>query len=91
MQLLRKPADNPPQSGLKDAAARRANVLGAYEALPGAEGKHILLVDDVVTSGATLLECARVLRDAGAASVRCVALATVRPDRRDGNRKSRAE
>ena len=91
VQLLRKPLDNPAQSELKDAAARRANVLGVYEALPGAEGKHILLMDDVVTSGATLLECARTLKEAGAASVRCVALASVRPDRRDGKSKNRAE
>ena len=91
VQLLRKPTDNPPQSELKEPAARRANVLGMYEALPGADGKHILLVDDIVTSGATLLECARTLMDAGAASVRCVALASARPDRRDGNRKNRAE
>ena len=76
--LLRKPADNPSQSELKDAAARRANVLGVYEALPGAEGKDILLVDDIVTSGATLLECVRVLEDAGAASVRCITLAAKR-------------
>ena len=90
-QLLSKPLDNPPQSGLKDAAARRANVLGVYEALPGAEGKHILLMDDIITSGATLLECARTLMDAGAASVRCVTLASVRPAGRDGNRKNGAE
>lgn len=91
VQLLRKPVDNPPQSGLKDAAARRANVLGVYEALPGAEGKHILLIDDIVTSGSTLLECVRTLKDAGAASVRCVTLASVRPDGQDGKRKNRAE
>ncbi len=91
VQLLRKPVDNPAQSGLKDAAARRANVLGVYEALPGVEGKHILLVDDIITSGATLLECARTLMDAGAASVRCVTLAVVRPVRRDGNRQNGAE
>lgn len=89
--LLRKPADNPAQAELKDAAARRANVLGMYEALSGAEGKHILLVDDIVTSGATLLECARTLEEAGAATVRCAALAAVRPVRRDGNGENRAE
>lgn len=85
-QLLRKPLDNPPQSELKDPAARRANVLGVYELVPGSsvEGKNILLVDDVVTTGATLLECARMLTDAGAASVRCVTLAAARPSKRDG-------
>lgn len=91
VQLLRKPIDNPAQSGLKDAAARRANVLGVYEALPGAEGKHILLVDDIVTSGATLLECARTLQEAGAASVRCVAVAAVRQKKGDETRQNRAE
>jgi ComF family protein len=89
--LLKKVRHNRPQSGLKDAAARRANVLGVYEALPGAEGKHILLVDDIVTSGATLLECARTLQEAGAASVRCVAVAAVRQGKRDETRQNRAE
>lgn len=88
VQLLCKPGDNPAQSELKDAAARRANVLGVYEPLPGIEGKHILLVDDIVTTGATLLECARTLGDAGAASVRCVALAAAR---RDGTEKNCTE
>lgn len=84
-ELLRKTVDNPPQSGLKDAAARRANVLGVYELCPGAsvEGKHVLLVDDIVTTGATLAECAEVLRAAGAASVKCVALAAARPSKRN--------
>ena len=87
VQLLRKPVDNPPQSEQTDAAARRANVLGVYEALPGVEGKRILLVDDIVTSGATLLECVRTLEDAGAASVCCIALAA----RRDGSGRQRTE
>ena len=91
VQLLRKPVDNPPQSKLRDAAARRANVLGVYEALSGVEGKHILLMDDVATTGATLLECARTLKEAGAASVRCVALAAVRPGKQDETRQNRAE
>ena len=79
--LLRKIGDNPAQSGIHGGkAARRANVLGMYEPLPGADiaGKHILLIDDVCTSGATLLECARVLQDAGAAGVVCATLAHTR-------------
>ena len=78
--LLVKIADNPPQSGLQEAAQRRANVLGVFEVMPGAavEGKRILLVDDICTSGATLKECVRVLTDAGAASVVCAALAHAR-------------
>ena len=87
-ELLRKPVDNPPQSEIKDPAARRANVLGVYEIVPGAsaEGKRILLIDDILTSGATLEECARVLTDAGAASVVCVTLAVAR--RRDETRQT---
>ena len=78
--MLVKIADNPPQSGLQEAAQRRANVLGVFEVMPGAvvEGKRILLVDDICTSGATLKECVRVLTDAGAASVVCAALAHTR-------------
>lgn len=51
--------------------ARAANVQGAYRALPGLDltGRRVVLIDDVATSGATLSECAAVLRQAGADSV----------------------
>ena len=80
VMLLKKPVDNPAQSGLTEMAARRANVLGVYETVEPAkiEGKRILLVDDICTTGATLSECVRVLREAGAADVVCVAAALVR-------------
>lgn len=78
-QLLVKPVDTPAQSGLTEPAARRANVLGVYEAeRADVAGKRILLVDDICTSGATLTECARVLEAAGAAEVVCVTLARAR-------------
>ena len=66
------------QSLIHDYAARRANVLGAYRLLDpqAVRGKDILLVDDVVTSGATLSECARVLLTAGARGVWAVTLAS---------------
>jgi predicted amidophosphoribosyltransferase len=48
-----------------DAAQRRTNLAGRYRARPGAPGARLVLVDDVVTSGATLTEAARALRAAG--------------------------
>ena len=78
--LLKKIRHNPPQSGLRDAAQRRANVLGAYRVLTPEQiaGKRILLLDDVLTTGATASECARVLKTAGAKEVHCAAMAAVR-------------
>ena len=75
--LLVKVRETRTQSRLKEAEARRANVLGAYGILPSAEveGKRILLVDDVCTSGATLSECAACLLMAGAASVTALTFA----------------
>ena len=80
---------NPAQSGLKEAAARRANVLGVYEAVDPERisGHRILLVDDICTTGATLAECARVLREAGAAHVVCAA-AALTPLERDSGKKA---
>lgn len=69
--LLRKMRNNPRQSATGNAEKRRRNVKGVYEALPDPDirGKTILLVDDIVTTGATLSEAASVLQKAGAASV----------------------
>ena len=75
--LLRKTKHLQPQSRLNGAAERRANVMGAY-CVPRPErvqGKRVLLVDDVVTTGATLSECARTLLLAGAEAVVCITLA----------------
>lgn len=81
-ETLCKVADNPPQSGLEEAAARRANVLGVYEPVDAANiaGKRLLLVDDILTTGATLGECTRVLKAAGAADVVCLTLAMARDE-----------
>ncbi len=66
------------QGGL-DRTGRRRNVAGAFTLRQGrvVEGKRIVLVDDVLTTGATVNECARVLLEAGAARVDVLALARV--------------
>jgi len=73
VRLLRKVRNNPPQSGIIGAAARRANVLGVYRTVQQEQipGKRILLLDDILTTGATAGECARVLLTAGAKEVHC--------------------
>lgn len=63
---------------------RLANVAGAF-AVPDperVEGKRVLLVDDVITTGATVAACAQALLAAGAQSIFAVALATVEFDAR---------
>lgn len=83
VRLLQKTVDNPPQSGIRDVSARRANVLGVYETInrDRLEGHRVLLVDDICTTGSTLGECARVLRDGGAETVVCAAVALGRENR----------
>lgn len=81
VETLQKVRNPSPQSGLGgDSGARRANVLGAYRVVDPelVEGQRLLLIDDVVTTGSTLSECARVLRTAGAADVVCATLARAR-------------
>ncbi len=65
-----------PQSEL-GAEARRTNVRGAFRAAPTVAGRHVALVDDVLTTGATAAECSRALRGAGARAVGVLVLARV--------------
>ena len=80
VETLRKERHTAAQSGLTEAAQRRANVLGAYTPVDPelVAGKRMLLIDDVVTTGSTLSECARTLRTMGAKDVVCAALSRAR-------------
>ena len=80
VETQRKGRNTEAQSGLDGDAARRANVLGAYTAVDAelVEGKRVLLIDDVITTGATISECARILRTVGAREVVCATLARAR-------------
>jgi len=75
-RLLRKPRGTAAQS-LLSRAGRLANLYGAYEAglRKKIQGRNILLVDDIVTTGATAEEAARTLKAAGAGRVDFFALA----------------
>lgn len=82
-----------PQPGPVGAAGvrrRRANVLGVYAPASPEQtaGKRILLVDDICTTGATLMECARVLREAGAEDVICAAVALTPLEKGTGGPKN---
>jgi ComF family protein len=78
--LLVRRRRTPSQGGL-GRAGRQRNVAGAFALRSGradqVRGRRVLLIDDVHTTGATLGECARVLRRAGAASVDALTLARV--------------
>lgn len=77
---LKKIRHNRPQSGISGMEKRRANVLGAYREIAREEiaGKRILLLDDILTTGSTAGECARVLLTAGAEEVHCAVIAAAR-------------
>jgi ComF family protein len=68
---LERVRETPSQTGLSPAE-RVENVRGAFAAVDRLDGRHVLLVDDVCTTGATLYASARALKRAGAASVQAL-------------------
>lgn len=78
IKTLRRTRNTPPQVQL-DHREREKNVRGAFEVRQRQEimDKHLLLVDDVFTTGATVNECARVLKKSGAKEVYVLTLARV--------------
>ena len=77
VKTLKKIRHTPPQSGIQGIAARRANVLGAYRVIDPdlIRDKTVLLLDDVLTTGATASECAKTLCLGGAQTVNFAAVA----------------
>ena len=78
---LRRTRPTPSQGAMVSARARRRNVVGAFQVpetrRAQVKGRNILLVDDVLTTGATAEAAARALKRAGAARVEVLALARV--------------
>ena len=77
VETLKKRKDTPAQSSLDGADQRRTNVIDAYEIVDPelVAGQRILLIDDIITTGATLEEASRTLKRSGAASVVAAAVA----------------
>ena len=88
--ILTRVKNTAPQSSLK-GGERRANITGAFSVAPDkVAGKHIILMDDVMTTGCTLREAAKVLLAAGAASI-CVLIAARTPQPESGLQNSRSD
>jgi ComF family protein len=78
--IIERVCRTPSQGGLS-RRQRRHNVAGAFRVRPGwaprIEGQNVLVVDDVMTTGATVEACARTLKRAGAKDIYVLTLARV--------------
>lgn len=77
VSTLEKIHDVPAQSGMGSEEKRKANISGAYRCADEelVAGKRILLIDDIITTGSTLSECAKTLLISGAEEILCATLA----------------
>ena len=77
VETLVKNVDVKAQSSLGGKPERRANIDGVYSVVDTEliEGKRILIIDDIITTGSTLSECSSMLLQAGAEKIVCAALA----------------
>ena len=80
VSTLKKVRHNRQQSRISESAQRRANVLGVYRVTDPdlIRDRRVLLLDDILTTGATASEAGRVLLTAGAKEVHCAAVAAAR-------------
>ena len=85
LPLLQKVRENKTQHELS-GRQRQQNVKGVYRAEKGAEGKALLLIDDIVTTGATIGECAKLLYAAGAKRATGLCAADAREVRLEGEK-----
>lgn len=69
VDILVRSGNATPQASLEHGPLRRANIAGAFQVKPVPVPHSVLLVDDVLTTGSTMGEAARTLRQAGAEQV----------------------
>lgn len=75
VDMLTRTRNTPPQVSMRTPEERHKNVVDAFECTDDPSGRRVLLVDDVVTTGATIAACSVPLREAGASSIWALSLA----------------